>query len=234
MKKWIAARAAVSVRLGRAWRWAKGVFQNRGGRAWRWTEGFFRKNGGRMAYYGLVVLALCAIARAAELHRGGRNLEAEQMVLSAADIQLPAEPEEAAPALWLPEGMEMVRGFSSAPEWRQDLELWEAHPAVDYAGGDGGVDCLCGGVVRTVGESGVYGGFVEIDCDGMLMRYASVAPAESIAPGMELEAGENLGVVDASMPGEASLGAHLHLELYVDGEAVDFAARAVKKPSGAD
>lgn len=218
MKRWIAARAAVSARLGRAW---------------RWTKGFFRSNGGRMAYYGLVVLALCAIARAAEVYRG-EGQAAEQMVLPAADIQLPVEPEEAAPALWLPEGMEMVRGFSSAPEWRPDLELWEAHPAVDYAGGDGGVDCLCGGVVRTVGESGVYGGFVEIDCDGMLMRYASIAPAEAIAPGMELEAGENLGAVDASMPGEASQGAHLHLELYVDGEAVDLAARAQKKPPVTD
>ena len=38
---------------------------------------------------------------------------------------------------------------------------------------------------------------------------------------MQVSAGEFLGNADASMPGEAEQGAHLHLELYVDGEAAN-------------
>ena len=99
--------------------------------------------------------------------------------------------------------------------------MWETHPAVDYACA-GGVLCLREGTVRTVGASGVYGGFVEVESDGMLMRYASIEPAENIEPGIALEPGDEIGTADASMPGEADAGAHLHLELFMNGEAADF------------
>ena len=120
---------------------------------------------------------------------------------------------------------EVLRGYSDAPQWRAELGMWETHPAVDYACA-GGVLCLREGTVRTVGASGVYGGFVEVKSDGMLMRYASIEPAENIEPGVELELGDAIGTADASMPGEADAGAHLHLELYLEGEAADFARYA--------
>lgn len=181
---------------------------------------FIKRNGGRISYYALVVVALCAIARAAEIYRADGGNE-DALVLPAADAMDVLEVEMPAPEVLLPEAWELLRGYSDAPQWRSELGMWETHPAVDYACA-GGVLCLREGTVRTVGESGVYGGFVEVESDGALMRYASIEPAESIQPGMELDAGELIGTADASMPGEAEAGAHLHLELYLEGETADF------------
>ena len=171
-----------------------------------------------------MVVALCAFARAAEIYRADSGKE-DALVLPAADAMDVLQVEEAAPEVLLPEEWELLRGYSDAPQWRSELGMWETHPAVDYDCA-GGVLCLREGTVRTVGESGVYGGFVEVESDGALMRYASIEPADGLEPGLALDAGDAIGTADASMPGEADAGAHLHLELYLEGEAADFARYA--------
>ena len=189
---------------------------------------FLKRNAGRIAYYGLVVLALCAIARAAEAYRSGSDEDA--LVLPAVDAVEVHPVEEPAPEVLLPEAWELLRGYSEEPQWRSGLGLWEAHPAVDFDC-EGGVLCLREGTVRTVGASGVYGGFVEVESDGVLMRYASIEPAGGLEPGLALDAGDAIGTADASMPGEADAGAHLHLELYLEGGAADFVRYAQENRS---
>ena len=178
-----------------------------------------KRNAGRIAYYALVVIALCAIARAAEAYRS--DSDGDALVLPAADAMDVLQVEEPAPQVLLPEAWKLLRGYSEEPQWRPGLGLWETHPAVDFAC-TGGIVCLREGTVRTVGASGVYGGFVEVESDGMLMRYASIEPADGLEPGLVLNVGDAIGKADASMPSEADAGAHLHLELYLDGEAADF------------
>ena len=178
-----------------------------------------KRNAGRIAYYALVVIALCAIARAAESYRSGSDGDA--LVLPAADAMDVLQVEEPAPQVLLPEAWKLLRGYSEEPQWRPGLGLWETHPAVDFAC-TGGIVCLREGTVRTVGASGVYGGFVEVESDGMLMRYASIEPADGLEPGLVLNVGDAIGKADASMPSEADAGAHLHLELYLDGQTADF------------
>ena len=194
-------------------------FRAHAGRAARRIFDLLKRNGGRIAYYGLVVVALCAIARAAEIYRADRT-NADALVLPAVDAMDVLEVEEPTPEILIPEALELMRGFTDAPQWRAELGMWETHPAVDYSCES--VPCLQAGIVRTVGESGVYGGFVEVESDGALTRYASIEPAEGIEPGVALELGDEIGTADASMPGESDAGAHLHLELYLDGEAADF------------
>ena len=178
-----------------------------------------KRNAGRIAYYALVVIALCAIARAAESYRSGSDGDA--LVLPAADAMDVLQVEEPAPQVLLPEAWKLLRGYSEEPQWRPGLGLWETHPAVDFAC-TGGIVCLREGTVRTVGASGVYGGFVEVERDGMLRRYASIEPADGLEPGLVLNVGDAIGKADASMPSEADAGAHLHLELYLDGQTADF------------
>lgn len=204
-------------------------FRERTGRALRRLFELLKRNGGRIAYYGLVVVALCAIARAAEIYRADSAKE-DALVLPAADAMdvLSAAEEVSEPEILLPEEWKLLRGFSDEPQWRSELGLWETHPAVDYDCAGGSVVCLRSGVVRTVGTSGVYGGFVEVESDGALTRYASIEPAENMEPGAMLEMGDPIGTADASMPGEADAGAHLHLELYLEGEAADFVRYAVE------
>ena len=228
MKKLRKAAAVLKRRVGSAvWRTLEntGRIVRKGlcsmGQVLRSLAILLRKNAGRIAYYGLVIVALCAIARAAEIYRGEADAP-DKVVLPAVDVLLSEAEDPEEPVLELPDDWHLVRGFSEVPQWQAARGLWEAHPAVDYVCEGGVTRSLCDGVVCTVGESGVYGGFVEVKReDGMLLRYASIAPAEEIEAGMQVSAGEFLGNADASMPGEAEQGAHLHLELYVDGEAAN-------------
>lgn len=190
------------------------------------TEGMralLRGRGGQIAYYAAVALALAAIAAAAERYRDGRGGQAEAPALPAVEFSQPQQDVEAA-APRAPEGATCLRGYSDCPEWSSALGLWEDHRATDYRLNGDAVACLCSGVVRTVGVSGTYGGFVEVESGELLLRYASVAPREGLKPGDKLRVGEALGRADASLPGEASLGAHLHLEAILNGESADFAA----------
>ena len=66
--------------------------------------GFVKSNGGRIAYYALVVVALCAIARAAEIYRADNAAE-EALVLPAVDV---LEVEEPAPEILLPEEWKLL------------------------------------------------------------------------------------------------------------------------------
>ena len=186
--------------------------------------GIARKRGGQIAYYGGVALALTAIAFAAEQYRAKPDTDIAEPVLPAVELAAPAEVEEREDAIHAPEGAELLRAYSAKPEWNDALQLWESHEAVDYRLEGDMVASLSAGVVRTVGKSGVYGGFVEVECGAYLLRYASIAPSAGLAPGNALVMGDPIGRADASMPGEAASGAHLHLELMADGSCEDFAA----------
>lgn len=182
------------------------------------SAAFARKNAGKLLYYGAVAVVLTAVALAADAQRGGAT---EELVLPAADVAdvLGERGEET--RLVRSEGMELLRDYSALPEWNGELRQWEAHPAADYALADGIVRSLCAGRVRTIGESGVYGGFVEIEAEELLLRYASIEPNEGLKAGESIAAGQEIGRAADGMPGERSMGAHLHLELYAGDESAD-------------
>lgn len=188
-----------------------------------------RAHGREIGYYAAIALALTAIAFGAEMYRNRGNIDAAPRTLPTAELAAPAaeEPEEAeageeAPAL--PEGAQLLRGYAESPAWNAALELWESHPAADYRLPENEVPCLLPGTVRNITRGGALGGCVEVDSGGAVLRYASVEPREGLQIGDSLEAGEAIGVANDSMPGEAQLGPHLHLELLQSGAHADFAA----------
>ena len=179
-----------------------------------------RERQGQIAYYACVALALIAIAVAAERYRGGEDRR-QDAALPAVEFSTPAPEEEAPARPFIPEGWVILRGYSDAPVWNEALGLWESHPATDVRP-DGEALCLCAGTVRGVGESGALGGYVEVESGELILCYASIAPREGLKPGDELDVGDTIGAADASLPGEAVLGPHLHLEARLNGRAVDF------------
>lgn len=194
-------------------------------RACRRLREALRTHGGQLAYYGGIALALAAIAFAAERYRGEREAEPQAPSLPAVEFAPPAEEAEKV-ELRMPADMELLRGYSEVPLWNAALGQWESHAALDYQVAGGAVESLSAGVVRAVGKSGAYGGFVEVDCGEILLRYASILPREGLEPGDELEPGEEIGTADASLPGELGLGPHLHLEAVAEGRAVDYSSLA--------
>ena len=181
-----------------------------------------RGRGGQIAYCGGVALALTAIAFAAESYRRDHAVTPEAQALPALDLSAPSET-EAPGELRAPEGA-LLRTYSEAPVWNASLGLWESHAALDYRMEGGAVKSLGAGIVRAVSGGGAYGGCVEVECGELLLRYASIEPDANLRPGDEIEAGDRVGAADASMPGEAGLGPHLHLEAIRDGAPVNCAA----------
>ena len=178
-----------------------------------------KRHRGRIFYYGGLVLVLTAIAFAADSYRRSAP---EALVVPSAEVSAVLE-RLREPEIVYPEGMRLLNGFSTQPRWNDALQQWESHEAADYSLADNDVICLEGGIVRAVGETGLHGGYLEVECCERLYRYASIFPSESMAAGKEVRAGDRIGTADESMAGEQSLGAHLHLELYENGNAtVDF------------
>ena len=186
---------------------------------------FLRKHWGRIAYYAGIAAALAVVAVAAEQYRADEAQPASPaQAVPATEIEVEA-PVQAETGLLKPEGMVLVREYSSNPQWNEALGYWETHGAADYRCEDDEVLSLSDGTVVSVGKSSTYGAYIEVESGDYLLRYASVQPEDGLEPGMPVTAGERLGIADASMPGEGYAGAHLHLEIcrersYVDPEAL--------------
>jgi len=176
-----------------------------------------KQNGGHILYYGSVAVVLVAVAIAAERYRV--DPEPEAMVLPAVDVSTGAVEEKL--QLSLPEGMALIRGYAAEPFWNAMLGQWECHGGADYSLKDDTVISLCDGSVTGLGRSARLGGFIEISAGELLLRYASLAPAEDLQIGERVRMGDRLGTADAGMTGEAWLGAHLHLESEVNGVPTD-------------
>jgi len=184
-----------------------------------------KKHWGRIVYWCGVAAVVTGIAFAAEAYMRDET----ELTLPAVDVSAMLEElQEDRPAFYRPEDMKLLRGYTALPEWNGELGLWEAHTACDYSFADEAVPCLCTGEVCTIGESGVYGGFVEIDCGELLFRYASIVPDEDLKLGKTVAAGELLGYASDGMPAEYNLGSHLHLEVSEAENMVNFEALYAK------
>lgn len=176
-----------------------------------------RKYAGQIGYYACVALVLAAVALAAERFRNGDEA-AQALVLPAVELAEPV-PEEKEALFEVPDPMEVMGVYSSQPEWNSIHRQWETHAAVDFVSEDERVYSFSEGVVRTVGKSGLYGGFVEVETEDYLLRYCSVEPEEGIIPGKLVKKGVEIGSTDNSMPGEGYMGSHLHFELWKNDNA---------------
>ena len=192
---------------------------------------FFRRNFGRIAYYGGVLTVLAALAIAADARR---ELPANDLVLPEADIRQTVAQIMEERRIGDGDDLEILREYSEIPEWNAGLGQWEAHPATDYRAADGEVRSLCAGKVVDIGRSGVYGGYMEVECGEYLFRYASIQPAADVKLGEKVNIGDKIGDMENGMPGEQNLGEHLHLEVYERGKSVDFAVLATKNGKNMD
>lgn len=179
-----------------------------------------RRYAGQIGYYTCVALVLTAVAVAAERYRNGKDV-AEALVLPAVELTTPA-PDRNTCIFEVPDKMTVLKAYTDLPEWNEIYGQWETHAAVDWLSVQDEVSSLSEGIVRTVGKSGVYGGFVEVESGEYLLRYASITPDADVLPGVHLKKGDRLGKADTSMPSEAHMGTHLHLELYRKGMIVNF------------
>lgn len=102
------------------------------------------------------------------------------------------------------------------------LGYWATHTAVDLLAADGTeVLAMFDGTVVKVDEDIERGNFVTIDHgDHVIATYASLSNIQ-VVEGQHVKQGEFIGAVSNSAGYECENGAHLHLEIYKNNEAVD-------------
>ena len=115
---------------------------------------------------------------------------------------------------------DVLRGFDGdTPVLWEALSCVRVHAALDI-GGEAGEDVLCvmDGTVSRVVRDELWGWRAEVEqTDGSQAAYCGLALC-TVSPEQNVTRGQTLGTLMESIPCEAELGPHLHLELTRDGK----------------
>ncbi|MBO5103239.1 MAG: M23 family metallopeptidase [Clostridia bacterium] len=120
--------------------------------------------------------------------------------------------------------MALMKDYSNTKlQYSNTLKLWQAHKAVDLAAEEGtDVIAVLDGTVTEVTYNYLMGNIVKLDVGGgITVVYASLASDIPVKQGDAVTKGSVIGKVGKTAKSEASDGAHLHLEVLLNGESVD-------------
>lgn len=105
--------------------------------------------------------------------------------------------------------------------YSETLGDWRTHNGVDIScAEDATVRACAAGTVTAVYEDGNWGQVVEVESDGVVYRYAGLAPDLAVTVGDELRAGAKLGMI-GEISAESAEKTHLHFEVLKGGSTVD-------------
>ena len=112
---------------------------------------------------------------------------------------------------------------NSALQYNKTLNLWQAHKAIDFVAPEGtDVLAVMDGTIKEVSYSYLMGNMVKLDVgNGMIVVYASLQSDAPVKVGDKVKKGDVIGKVGTTAKSEASDGAHLHLEVWLDEQNVD-------------
>lgn len=122
-----------------------------------------------------------------------------------------------------PAGGGIVRGYNpQAAVYWDALGCYKPHAALDIAGEAGEAVCaIADGVVERTQRDELWGWQVTVlQTDGRRMRYAGLE-AVYTDEGQSVTRGQEIGVLMPAIPCEAELGAHVHIEMTMDGKMQD-------------
>ncbi len=112
---------------------------------------------------------------------------------------------------------------NSALQYNKTLNLWQSHKALDFAAEEGtDVYAVLDGKISEVTYSYLMGNVVKLNVgNGMVVVYASLQNDIPVKVGDVVKKGDVIGKVGNTAKSEASDGAHLHLEVWLDDQNVD-------------
>ena len=143
-----------------------------------------------------------------------------------ADAATPTPLPSSQPILWSSplEEVNVLQDFTDNVMRRSNTTgLWATHPAIDLAAPAGEpVAAMASGTVTDCGvdaEDGIY--VVLSHGNGYETRYAGLAARGAIQKGDPVKAGQTIGFIGSGVIGEDHLPAHLHLQVFERGIAID-------------
>jgi len=118
----------------------------------------------------------------------------------------------------------IAKDYSSAElQFNETLKQWEIHKAIDFmAGDDTNVYAVSNGTVSNIYTNYLEGTVIEIShSNGLMSIYKSLNNDVAVSVGDAVTAGQIIGSVSETMAQELTTGAHLHLEMTLNGTKVN-------------
>lgn len=129
------------------------------------------------------------------------------------------------PAAWVwPVEGEVSREYSiDALKYDVTMDDWRTHEGLDIAANQGdAIRAVSDGTVSSVENDELYGTTVTIDHGaGVTSVYSNLEDTPPVAAGSSVKAGDTIGAVGKTAICEANQPAHVHIEVFKDGNSVD-------------
>ena len=119
---------------------------------------------------------------------------------------------------------DVVKDYSGSElQFNNTLKQGRIHKAIDFVTGESAdVMAVANGEVTKIENTYLYGKVIEIThADGLVSIYKSLADEVNVSLHEKVTAGQVIGKTSDSMAEELATGAHLHLEMTLNGKLVN-------------
>ena len=116
---------------------------------------------------------------------------------------------------------QVVKPYSEDGVYNSTLRDYRAHTGCDFAAQTGeNVYAMCGGTVKEISVSELYGVIIEVDCGDFSVYYCGLDSDFAVEKGDEVSTGDTIGTV-GQIPCESSDQPHVHIEIRVGDRLID-------------
>ncbi|MBQ3265047.1 MAG: M23 family metallopeptidase [Ruminococcus sp.] len=116
---------------------------------------------------------------------------------------------------------QVIKPYSEDGVYNSTLHDYRAHTGCDFAAEAGeSVYAMCGGVVKDISVSELYGVIIEVDSGDFTVYYCGLDTEFSVEKEQELDTGDTVGTV-GHIPSESEDEPHVHIEIRVGNQLVD-------------
>ena len=115
----------------------------------------------------------------------------------------------------------VTKAYSEEAVYNKTLRDHRAHTGCDFAAEPGeNVYAMCGGTVKNISVSELYGVIIEVDSGDYVICYCGLDTEFVVEKGDEVAAGDTIGTV-GQVPCESEDEPHVHIEIRVGERTVD-------------
>lgn len=115
----------------------------------------------------------------------------------------------------------ILKPYSETAVYNKTLNHWKAHPALDLKAEPAeDVFVMADGVVAEVKEDSMLGYVVSVKSDNYVVSYCGLGKNIAVNKGDTVKSGDLIGVA-GTVPSEAMDDPHIHIEIKVNGKAID-------------
>lgn len=115
----------------------------------------------------------------------------------------------------------VLKQYSESAVYSKTMRDYRAHTGCDFVADEGeNVYAMCGGKVKDISVSELYGIIVEVESEGFSVYYCGLDPDLSAAKGDVVKTGDTIGAV-GQIPCECEDDSHIHIEIRVGSRLID-------------